>query len=581
MPTSRAATGSNSKPLGAGPLASKVRLYSGLILFAFVATHYLNHALGLISLSAMEAGRLWFIAFWRLPPIEIALAAALVAHAGAALLKAARSKTFKMRRWEWAQLAFGLVLPFLLAEHVLGTRGLSLRDGLDDTYAWTLWALWPNSALVQAAAVFAVWIHGCIGLHFWLRLKSWYAPVSPWLLGVAVLWPTLAFLGFASGGQAIAALAADRGWVSDLLFDVGFPGGDAVAWVADGTRNAALGAGAAIVLAAAWRTFSWRRAKSMAGVKISYPDGAVVEAPKGVTVLEASQIAGIPHASVCGGRGRCSTCRVRISAGLESLPPADEAEKTVLARISAPPSVRLACQLRPTADVAVAPLLPATAGAKDVRERAAHESGDEREIAIMFADIRAFTKLSEDKLPFDIVFLLNQYFRSMGQAIESNGGLLDKFIGDGIMALFGVKTSGPEGCRQALAAMVEMSRVLEDLNAALQNDLDAPLRIGVGLHVGSVIVGEMGYSETTSVTAIGDAVNVASRLEPMTKNYGAEAIVSADVLRTAGLPVAASGDGGISLETVEVRGRDQALEIVVLQRGMALKAMLERAEAVE
>ncbi|MEQ9122402.1 MAG: hypothetical protein RIM80_07540 [Alphaproteobacteria bacterium] len=265
MPTSRAATASDAtasaadrasgrKPFGTGGLAARIRLVSGLILFSFVTTHYLNHALGLISFETMEAGRLWFIAFWRLPPVEILLAAALVAHVSAALLKAARSNTFKMRPLEWAQLGFGLLLPFLLAEHVLATRGLSLHDGMTDNYAWTLLGMWPGKAVQQSFALFAVWVHGCIGLHFWLRLKAWYEPAAPWLLGLAVLWPTLAFLGFVDGGQHVAALAQDREWVQDLLIDNGFAGRDAAQCFEHLGRDTAIGAGAVILAAASWRT---------------------------------------------------------------------------------------------------------------------------------------------------------------------------------------------------------------------------------------------------------------------------------------------------------------------------------------
>jgi adenylate cyclase len=214
--------------------------------------------------------------------------------------------------------------------------------------------------------------------------------------------------------------------------------------------------------------------------------------------------------------------------------------------------------------------LPASATAKDARSRSEHETGAEREITIMFVDIRAFTKLSEDKLPFDIVFLLNQYFRSMGAAIEENGGRLDKFIGDGIMALFGIENGASAGARQALAATARMSEVLGELNATLASDLAEPLRIGVGVHIGAVIVGEMGYRETRSITAIGDAVNVASRLEPMTKEYKAEAIVSDEVLSKAGV----SGTG-LKRDTVQVRGRDAPLDVVVLMEGKELRTHLE------
>lgn len=576
MPTSPTAEGSNAAKLSVGDIVVRVRHFAGLYLFFFVVTHYFNHMLGLVSYETMEAGRIWFLTFWRFPPVELLLAAALVSHAGLALWKAARSRTFRLPPWEWAQLLLGISIPFLLAEHILGTRGLSLKDGMNDTYAWVLLALYPNKALVHGFAIFAVWVHACIGIHFWLRLKPWYPPAAPWLLGLAVLWPTLAFLGFVSGGQTVQALAQDRDWVSDLLFEIGFTGMEAAVWVNALSMNAAIGAGVMTFAAASWRTIGWLRAKRRSGVRIQYSDGTNISVAHGVSVLEASWLAGVPHASVCGGRGRCSTCRIRILEGLAKAPKAESGERRVLRRINAPPGVRLACQLRPVADISVAPLLPASASTQDVRSRAAHESGAEREIVIMFADIRAFTKISEGKLPFDVVFLLNQYFRAMGEAIEANGGRLDKFIGDGIMALFGVESGAGSGCRQALAASLAMSEVLDGLNAALANDLERPLRIGIGLQVGPVIVGEMGYRDTTSVTAIGDAVNVASRLETMTKDFKAQMVIANDVFSVAGLPI-----GGLKTDEVPIRGREQPLNVVVIDGGEDLRPLLEAHEVVE
>ena len=137
-------------------------------------------------------------------------------------------------------------------------------------------------------------------------------------------------------------------------------------------------------------------------------------------ILDASRTAGIPHASVCGGRGRCSTCRVRISRGLAQLPPASDAERRVLARVGAPPDVRLACQARPMRDVTVEPLLapsvaPADAFGTDVRQ------GHEQELAVLFADLRGFTRMAEHKLPYDVVFFLNRYFEAVGRAITQRG----------------------------------------------------------------------------------------------------------------------------------------------------------------
>ena len=101
----------------------------------------------------------------------------------------------------------------------------------------------------------------------------------------------------------------------------------------------------------------------------------------------------------------------------------------------------------------------------------------ELDVTLMFADLRGFTKMSDSRLPYDVVFILNQYFELMGQAIESKDGYLDKFIGDGIMAIFGIK-SGPQiGAKQAIGAAIEMSRKLEVLNDRLSEEVSEPLRI--------------------------------------------------------------------------------------------------------
>ena len=158
----------------------------------------------------------------------------------------------------------------------------------------------------------------------------------------------------------------------------------------------------------------------------------------GTSVLEASRLAGIPHAHVCGGRGRCSTCRVRVRAEAGSIDPPGETERRVLRRIRATSNVRLACQLRPKGKVEVTPLLPPFAYAMDGRRRVDVAQGREREIAIMFTDIRGFTALSEGRLPYDVVFILNRYFAAVGRSVEGAGGRIDKFLGDGVMALFGI-----------------------------------------------------------------------------------------------------------------------------------------------
>jgi adenylate cyclase len=276
-------------------------------------------------------------------------------------------------------------------------------------------------------------------------------------------------------------------------------------------------------------------------------------------VLEASRRNGIPHASVCGGRGRCSTCRVRVARASRDLPPPSAEEERVLHRIGAAPNVRLACQLRPAGRVDVALLLPADAGAERGFARASYHGGSEREIAILFADLRGFTRFAEQKLPYDVVFVLNRYFATMGAVVERSGGHLDKFIGDGVMALFGLDVGVERGCRQALAAARGMAKELAELNAALAADLDSPLRLGIGIHAGPTIVGEMGYARTMSVTAVGDAVNTASRMETLTKDYDAELVVSEDTARHAGIDLS-----GYPAREVQVRGRSETMTVRVV-----------------
>jgi adenylate cyclase len=258
-----------------------------------------------------------------------------------------------------------------------------------------------------------------------------------------------------------------------------------------------------------------------------------------MTVLEVSRFAGIPHASVCGGRGRCSTCRVRILRGLEHLPPASPEEARVLHRVGAPPNVRLACQLRPARDVWVVPLLAASATAEDAGPRPAHHAGQEREVAVLFADLRQFTALAERKLPYDVVFLLNRYFETVGGAIERSGGFANQFTGDGVMALFGVDTEPDLGCRAALAGAREIALSVEALTRELGDELEAPLRVGMGIHAGPAVVGYMGHGVARYLTAVGDTVHVASRLQDLTKEYDCQLVISDAVADRAGLDVRA------------------------------------------
>jgi adenylate cyclase len=550
---------------GRSDTATRLRLASGLVLMTFVATHLLNHALGIFSLAAMQQGRELFLALWRSAPGTVLLYGALLGHALLALHKLYLRRSLSLPAWEWAQIGLGLLIPVWLAAHVAGSRILHEVAGLEDDYVYMLDLLWPDGALRQTALLLITWLHGCIGIHFWLRLRPWYRRASPWLLAVAVLLPTLALVGFANGGREVQSLAAaDPGWLQARAEEGRWLRPEEREAFVGRAEGAILAAFAALLLAAAIaRALRGRLGRRT--VRLSYPDATSVALSPGMSVLEASRSAGVPHAAVCGGRGRCSTCRVRVIRGGEDLPPPAANEAKVLARIGAGPGIRLGCQLRPTRDLSVVPLLPAGIGPRGAARQVDPGQGIERTVAVLFADLRAFTRMAEGRLPYDVVFILNQYFKAMSQVIEDQGGRVDKFIGDGIMALFGVEAEPGHACRSALAAARAMSQALGRLNRQLEDELGAPLRIALGLHVGPVILGEMGWGRAASLTAIGDTVNVASRLETLAKELGAELVVSARVAEAAGLEL--TGSEG---REVEIRGRRRPLRIRVMSDAGAL-----------
>ncbi len=542
------------------PWIRRIRLVSGLVLLVYVLSHLLNHAAGLWSLEAMEAGRGWFLAAWRNPATTVLLYASLAVHYLLALWALYHHRRLtRMRPAEALQLVLGFATIPLLADHVLTTRLYHELFATEDSYTYVLLALWSDGgrqAALQSLALVVAWLHGWLGLHLWLRLKPWYARAYPYLMSAALLVPILALLGFVQGGRAVAPIRSDPRRLVATMLEIGWPDRAAVEF-ANRTETQILLAWlvilALVLLARGWRDWRGRHQRA---IELTFPGGVRVELPIGASVLEASQMAELPHAAVCGGRGRCSTCRVRVGASAGPVPPPGAEELRVLKRIAAAPNVRLACQLRPTADLEVVPLLPPTARPKDGFARPPLLAGEEREIAVLFADLRGSTTLAERRLPYDVVFIMNQYFEALGQAIVRSGGQIDKFTGDGVMALFGVDKGPAVGCRQALAAAAAIAEGLARLNETLRHDLREPLKVGIGLHAGPAIIGEMGFGAATAVTAVGDTVNAASRLEAMTKTHGCQLIVSDAAARHAGIDRSALPSAEFTL-----RGRQQPMQV--------------------
>jgi adenylate cyclase len=549
--------------------AAQLRLASGLILFAFAATHFLNHAVGLVSIDLMESVRAVRVGITRSTPGTVILLAALVIHFVLGVWRFLNRRIMRITPNEWVQLAFGLLIPVLLLRHIIGMRGVHEAFGVDDNYVYALWVMWPAEALRQAALMLLVWVHGGIGIHHWLMLKPSYKRFRWFLTGAAVLIPALGYAGFASAGR-------------DVRFETDFENPftpdqiDFFHRVMDWTLYGYLALLLALIAVKVGLIVADRyRHKIM----VTYTGGTRVPAPQGLSLLEVSRLYGIPHASVCGGRARCSTCRVRVVEGLAEQPPPGETERKVLQRVGAPANVRLACQLKPAADLQVTMLLPARGDARAV-PMDKFFWGVEQEVTLLFSDIRGFTKFSEHRLSYDVVFLLNQYLGRMSEAIEDTGGYVDKFMGDGIMAIFGIDKPVKQGALDALAAARSMGGVLDALNQSLHEELRGHLDMGIGIHTGPAILGRIGAAGGVDtgrrITALGDTVNTASRLESASKDLAVQAVISRAVLAAAQI----DPSGEFDERSIEIRGRTQPLDVIAVKRATQIPLPAHQPEPV-
>jgi adenylate cyclase len=263
------------------------------------------------------------------------------------------------------------------------------------------------------------------------------------------------------------------------------------------------------------------------------PDHKLIEAePDAYTLLDASLAAGIPHTHVCGGNARCSTCRVIILEGQEYCAPRTAAETALAKQLGFDPTVRLACQTAIQSKGRIT-LRRLSLDAEDLElfqgqaigKIAPHMMGEEKNVAILFADIRGFTTFSEALLPYDVIYVLNRYFQRMAQVINRHHGMINVYMGDGFMALFGVDQ--PDcAVEQAIRSGVEMLKAVEALNPSLETLYGQRLRIGIGIHYGCVVLGTIGDPKNPKMTAIGDAVNLASRIESANKKLNTQFLIS-------------------------------------------------------
>ena len=219
--------------------------------------------------------------------------------------------------------------------------------------------------------------------------------------------------------------------------------------------------------------------------------------------------------------------------GLENCPPRNEREQALALQLGFEDSIRLACQTRPEGDVRVRRLV---LDAQDIHitsqlavENQAAEVGTERQVAILFSDIRGFTTLSERLYPYDVIHLLNRYFDRMVTIIEAHRGRVDNLIGDGILAVFCEGEARQQAIDAANSGREMLASAREFASYVLEAYAISSFRIGVGVHSGLAVQGSVGRGRSRRQTVIGDAVNLASRVESSNEILGTEFLISQEV----------------------------------------------------
>ena len=537
-------------------LIRRARMYSGLVIFLYVTVHLVNHSMGLISLEVMEGLRQRVSAFNRNIVVSLTLYGALLVHTLLGFHHLLTRRSFKMSAKDWTQLVTSFALPLVLLPHMFASGYTPRFKDAQTSYKVVLNGMLEDGGIYfMGLFVIFVWVHGIIGITSMIKFHPVYQKYKNAFLVVSWLLPILAVLGAVTASKELATDIENNKIIMEQVYAEANIGKELEAELMQ-TSDMLMANYLFILLGVTLFVFVLHQVrKAFRKIKITYPNGKEVRVAKGTSILEASREHRIGHVSMCGGRGRCSTCRVRVMSDIETLPPRNGIESLVAERLSLQDNVRLACQLRPTSAVEVRPLVNAPVETLTTEDRETL-CGREEEIVVMFVDLRGFTAISEKLLPYDTVYLLNQYFKIAGEAIVQSGGRIDKFIGDGIMALFTDGSGVEENSKNALLAAGKLAEGIKELSTETSSDFGSDLKFGIGIHAGTSVVGAMGYGENITDTAIGDCVNVASRLEQLTKEEECQLIITSDLYQRSGLSLKASYE-----KNVTVKGKSEAFKI--------------------
>lgn len=506
------------------PWLRMLRMTSGMVIFVFLTMHLANHAVGIFGFDLLNQAQTLRWSIWMNPVGVGLLYTAFAVHIALGLLRLVNRRTLRIPFDEALQILSGLVIPLLLLPHIIDTRVAATWFGASGYYGPVLKDLWPSKAVWQIALVLLAWGHGVLGIHLAFRHRPWYQRLLPVGIVVAIALPLLAIAGFVTAGREVLIYIKSIGMSPETHAQM------APLQMISTTAYAGL----AILFAglAASLNFQFLRRKLGRRFTFTFRGRGPVKVPQGSSVLEASHMHGIPHPSVCRGKGRCSTCRIQILSDLSELPEPTSAERLTLDKIGAPPNVRLACQLRPKGDITVRILLPVLGEGRDVETSdEAERWAVERVATVLVLDIRAFEVLVNSQLPYELSALVNRFSIEMQQAVQNHGGMVASFYGDGLIAIFDAADRPELGARRAVDCARDMARVLKILNKEMGGALPIPIRAGIGIHTGKVTLARIGDTEKNSIVmAFGNTVNIADALQRATKTMLADCIVSADTL---------------------------------------------------
>jgi adenylate cyclase len=490
-----------------------LRMISGIVMLCYLASHLVNHALGLVSLDAAETVLSGAVQFWGHPLATVILYGAAAVHVALAIVSVYERRTLRLPPVEVLRIALGLWLPVMLIGHAITTRLEHELVGAPSTYTRVVSDLWARDGEWQHMGLLAPgWLHGCFGLNFAFGRRPFWRRYRFVLFGVALLLPVLSALGFVEMGRELdrqhhanAASAVVTGAQPSNTATVPPQASPAIATWRGGLLWGYLGLIGLTFVARGARNVVENRQSNL--VTLTYPN-LVVRIPRGWSVLEASHAFHIAHLSSCGGRARCTTCRVKIVAGGEACPPPGPEERAALDRIRAEPDMRLACQLRPRQDISIVPLMRSDGPV--YRPKVAATEVD-RNVVILLCEFCNRSSLERDHLAHDVLFVFTRYAESACRAVHEAGGIVSYVGHDNICAIFGLHVSLSRACRQALAAASHIGKALDDLNDGLDQRWGCHANIVVSVHAGFAALSYIGQGVET-VIASGPAMEIAEAL---------------------------------------------------------------------